>query len=88
MCASSQSPDVTIEIPPALVRQPNNPRPLVFPRMQLFQRLLPLGNDITDLAKGKQVCVTFDNIHALILSLAQSNKLYEPYKGNLMNIIH
>lgn len=40
-----------VKILPVLVCQPYDPCPLVFPRMQLFQGLLPLGNDITDLAK-------------------------------------
>lgn len=49
------------EILPAFICETHNPCPLVFPRMQLLQGLLPLWYDITDLAKWKQVILQSDS---------------------------
>lgn len=50
-------PDVVDGNRPVLIRQSNDPRPLVFPRVQLLQSLFPLGNDITDLTDRKHIRV-------------------------------
>ena len=56
----NKSPDLTIDILPALVGESNNPSPLVFPRVQLLQGLFPLWNDITDLTEGIKVSLKSD----------------------------